>query len=90
MVTKMIPVLQDPRVTNEFSTAGYRVGHTLIPRMIEMYSTVNQRLQVNSNLRGPSGDCFYKKNIFCRKAKDSETLSSMSTFYVMIVAWTSS
>ena len=43
---KMICIRQDPRVTNEFSTAGYRVGHTLIPRMIEMYSTVNQRLQV--------------------------------------------
>ena len=69
MVTKMIPVLQDPRVTNEFSTAGYRVGHTLIPRMIEMYSTVNQRLQVNSNFRGPSGDCFYKKKYFLQKSQ---------------------
>ena len=59
MVTKMTPVLQDPRVTNEFSTAGYRVGHTLIPRMIEMYSTVNQRLQVNANFRGLVGDYFY-------------------------------
>ena len=59
MVTKMTPVLQDPRVTNEFSTAGYRVGHTLIPRMIEMYSTVNQRLQVNANFRGLLGDYFY-------------------------------
>ena len=42
-------VWQDPRVTNEFSTAGYRVGHTLIPRMIEMYSTINQRLQVDKS-----------------------------------------
>ena len=45
---KMICIRQDPRVTNEFSTAGYRVGHTLIPRIVEMYSTINQRLQVIS------------------------------------------
>jgi peroxidase len=37
----------DPSVTNEFSTAAYRVGHTLIPRIIEMYDAVRKNLQVS-------------------------------------------
>ena len=36
---------------NEFATAAYRVGHTLIPGLINMYSTVKARLQVNHTQR---------------------------------------
>ena len=37
----------DSRLMNEFSTAAYRVGHSLIPGLINMFSTVKENLEVN-------------------------------------------
>ena len=32
----------DPRVTNEFATAAFRVGHTLIPELITTFSKISR------------------------------------------------
>ena len=37
----------DSRLMNEFATAAYRVGHTLISGLMEMYSTVKRQLLVS-------------------------------------------
>ena len=37
----------DSRLMNEFATAAFRVGHTLISGLMEMYSTVKRQLLVS-------------------------------------------
>ena len=39
----------DPRITNEFSTAAFRFGHSLIPRLINVYTKVGR--QVNRSFK---------------------------------------
>ena len=35
----------DPRVTNEFATAAFRVGHTLIPELITTFNNITREAQ---------------------------------------------
>ena len=35
----------DPRVTNEFATAAFRVGHTLIPEIITTFTKITRKAQ---------------------------------------------
>lgn len=35
----------DPRVTNEFATAAFRVGHTLIPELITTFNNITRKAQ---------------------------------------------
>ena len=32
----------DPRVTNEFAAAAFRIGHTLIPDILKTFNTVSR------------------------------------------------
>ena len=41
----------DPRITNEFATAAFRFGHSLIPKIINVYNTVGGQLNPSFNLR---------------------------------------
>ena len=49
----------DPRITNEFSTAAFRFGHSLIPRLINVYNKVGQQVSRSFKLK----DAFNKPEI---------------------------
>ena len=36
----------DPRVTNEFATAAFRVGHTLIPEIITTFTKITRKAKL--------------------------------------------
>jgi len=41
----------DPRITNEFSTAAFRFGHSLIPGIIKVYNTVGRNINPTFELK---------------------------------------
>ena len=46
----------DPRVTNEFSSAAFRIGHTMIPDVIKMYNKkyVKREVDLKDVFNNPS------------------------------------
>merc|ERR1712141_279196 len=72
----------DPRVSNEFATAAFRFGHSLIPPNFKQFSTSNRKEISDFNLR----KAFFKPGDF-REDKDfpgdkdllSELLLGMAT-----------
>ena len=46
----------DSRVTNEFATAAFRLGHTLIPDIIETFSTITGEARRTIELAETFGD----------------------------------
>ena len=56
----------DPRVTNEFATAAFRVGHTLIPEIITTFNKITREAQNRIRLTEvfSDGDILRRPNFF--------------------------
>ena len=46
----------DPRVTNEFSSAAFRIGHTMIPDVIRLFNKkyINRQVDLSDVFNNPS------------------------------------
>ena len=56
----------DPRVTNEFATAAFRVGHTLIPEIITTFTKITRKALNRTRLADvfSDGDFLRQPNFF--------------------------
>ena len=56
----------DPRVTNEFAAAAYRIGHTLIPDIIKTFGAISGKAKREIDLEEAfsQGEILQEKNFF--------------------------
>ena len=68
----------DPRVTNEFATAAFRVGHTLIPEIITTFTKITRKAGRQAGKVTPLADVFSDGDILRRPNFFDELLRGMT------------